>query len=121
MHVLIVGCVHGVGEVHQLTQWHFTHHPYELYTDTDEGLEATSRKPISQLIHCSYLMTTEMLLHAYILYEFPEYVIQIACNALQCVTRYKKQLKKCIYSINSAVHLLCFTYLKKLRHLNKNV
>jgi len=67
MHMLIVGCVHGFGEVHQLTQWYFTHHLYELYTDTDEGLVATSRKPISQSIHCSHLMTTEMLLHAYIL------------------------------------------------------
>jgi hypothetical protein len=52
--------------MHQLTHRNFTHHPYELYRDTDEGLKATSRKTVSQLIHCSYLITTEMLLNAYI-------------------------------------------------------
>lgn len=106
--------------MHQMNQLHFTHDDYRLYIDTDEGLDATSGKPISQWIHCSHAISTGMLIHMYILCKFPEYVSQMACNKLQCVTRYNKKVKKCKHNINTVVHSLFF-YLPKKTETLQNV
>lgn len=115
MHMLMVDGVNGVWDVHTEyapVEW-VTLHLWWLWTIYWHWWRIGCNKwkaysTMTSLFTCKQHWNAD----AYILYKFPEYVTQMACNKPQCVTRHNKQVQKCTHSINMVAHFPLFIYLK---------